>query len=263
MTGWDDPWDVDDERVEWTDLDVERVLRGASGDDVPRGLEDTVALLAVARGPAAADEIDDRIGVATALASTTAVIPAAGGAPWWRAPRWIAVAAIAAVLVTSGVAAAATHGLSSGTSGPASNDTSSIDATNASEGQSAPATSAAPVTSVPETSAPSSSTTVNSGDQNGVGPVVVGPALHGLCTAFAGRSDQPGSSVAYQNLAEAAAAARQAIQELCAAVLSQGDAAQGNGNAQPGTPPGHRDGLPSGRAKGKGHGNGQDQQGGD
>jgi hypothetical protein len=263
MTPWDDPWDVDDERGEWTDLDVERLLRGASGDDVPRGLEDTAVLLVAARGRATADETDDRLGVATALASSTAVLPASTGAPWWRAPRWIAIAAIAAVLVTSGVAAAATHGLSSGTSGPSSNDSTSIDVTKTPEGDSAPATSApattdAPATTVPDTS-PASTTTVEPGDGNGVGPLVAGPALRGLCTAFAPRTDQPGSSVAYRNLAEAAAAAHQLIQELCAAVLPPG-APQGGGNAAV-APPGHHDGGPPGRARG--HGNGQGQNGGD
>jgi hypothetical protein len=264
MTGWGDPWEVDD-NMEWTDLDVERLIRGATGDQVPPGLEEAAAMLSVARGPAEADEVGDRIGVATALASTTAVLKAAKGAPWWRAPRWVAVGAIAAVLVTSGVAAAATHGLNSGSSSPSSDNASSIDATHTSNGKSAsstsvePSTSAEPATSVESTTEPS--TTVASGDQNGVGPLAIGPAMHGLCTAFAQRSDQPGSSVAYRNLAEAAAAVHQAIKDLCAAVLGPAGNAPANASAQPGfdTGPGHHDAAPPGWSKGKGHGNGQGQ----
>jgi hypothetical protein len=258
MTRRDDPRNMDDELVEWTDLDVERLIRGAPVEEVPDGLGDTAALLAVARGPAAGDEADDRIGAASALASTTSVLEVSEDAPWWRAWRWIAVAAVAAVLVTSGVAAAASHGLISTHLRPASSDASSIDGTGTPDtgSEPAPSTSAEPTTTVGESAQPSTtlspSTTIDTGGVNGVGPAVMGPALRGLCTAFADRMSQPGSSVAYRNLADAAAVAHQAIQQLCAAVLPPPGQGQANGNQ-----PGRHDHVPPGKLKNKGNGNGQ------
>jgi hypothetical protein len=257
MTRRDDPWDMHDELVEWTDLDVERLIRGAPVGEVPDGLGEAAALFAAARGPAEGDEAADRIGAASALTSTTAVLEVPDDAPWWRAWRWIAVAAVAAVLVTSGVAAAATHGLLSTHLRPASNDVSTIDgtATPGSGTEAAPSTSVEPTTTVPASEEPSTtlspSTTIDTGGVNGVGPAVMGPALRGLCTAFADRTSQPGSSVAYRNLADAAAVAHQAIQQLCAAVLPPGQG-QANGNQ-----PGRHDHVPPGKLKNKGNGNGQ------
>ena len=56
---------------------MERLIRGASDGEVPAGLEDTAALFRAACGPAEGSEVDDRVGAATALASTTAVLAVA------------------------------------------------------------------------------------------------------------------------------------------------------------------------------------------
>ncbi|HKY14956.1 MAG TPA: hypothetical protein VJM33_08515 [Microthrixaceae bacterium] len=53
-----------------------------------------------------------------------------------------------------------------------------------------------------------------------VGPNPDGPARHGLCTAFGARESIPGKSVAAENLAEAATAAGQTVDEFCAAASS-------------------------------------------
>ena len=190
------------------------------------------------RGPAEGAEVDDRIGAATALASTTAVLAVEERPAWWRAaPRQVAIAAVAGVMLLSGVAAAATHGLSSHPAGPVtSNGARRCDAHRRRRARGRPpSTSIDDSTSVPDSEPPSStllpSTTVASGD-HGVGPLAIGPALRGLCTAFADRTVPPGSSVAYRNLAEAAAAAGEAIQELCAGVFPSDGKAQGNGNGE-------------------------------
>jgi len=94
-----------------------------------------------------------------------------------------------------------------------------------------------------------------------VGPDATGPAKFGLCTAFAAHSkhgdeDVTSSSidvpVAFRNLADAAAAAGQTVDQFCADVTpGNSDAAPGHSDDNPSaTAPGHSDDNPSGTAPG-------------
>ncbi len=96
--------------AEWTDFDVERVVRGAADDEVPAGSGHGGPVPRRA-GSGRGDETTDRVGIATALASSTAVLPIVERPAWWRTPRRVATVAVAACMLLSGVAAAATNGL--------------------------------------------------------------------------------------------------------------------------------------------------------
>jgi len=66
------------------------------------------------------------------------------------------------------------------------------------------------------------------------GPEASGPARHGLCTAFGDRAEAPGNSVAARNVAAAADAAGQSVQEFCAATPAPGRSGESHGNGDHG-----------------------------
>lgn len=85
------------------------------------------------------------------------------------------------------------------------------------------------------------------------GPDPFGPAKHGLCRAFSGRSGQPGNSQAYANLFEAAGGD---IEAFCADVLSSQSSDEDDDAPDDDAAEGRPEHPGKGHGRGKGHGKG-------
>jgi hypothetical protein len=240
---------------------ADRLLAGqVRPEDAPRGYEEVARLMAVATGPASADELTGEAVLVPAIANVVAA--AAGGATsrrrkFMRARPFtakVAGAAAVAVLLTATAAAAATNSLP-GPAQTAVSDAASHVGVNVPKHHGNPHDA----TTTDATGAPS--TPGNSGHVPGnghaKGPDATGPAAFGLCMAFSTvtTNDPQSHSVAYRNLAKAASDKGMTVTAYCLTVkppTANGDSStsategsdtdNGDNSQKPATPPGKANG---------------------
>lgn len=224
----------DDEEGEMRELPfgefgVDAFLDGRiAADDAPPGFQDVARLVQAARGPATPGELagQDHV-VATLAAAVGGSAGVSGSTHERRRPMLtklltakMAVAAAAAIL-GGGAAAAATGSLPTSLQSSVSDGLSSV-------GISVPnpdahatghaATTSSGTTGVQGTGA--TKTGPATPPTQAVGPSATGPALYGLCTAYAasGGSQAADHSVAFRNLSAAAAAKSETVAQYCTGV---------------------------------------------
>lgn len=279
MSDWDDLEGVAQPHI--SDDDAERLLSGASGFDEPGDLADVSAVFRSLRRPAETSEL---AGLQSAIAAfgtaavTTQTEPSiARTRPMKKRLTRKALATIGVVTFISAGAAAAAGVVPSpfSSSSPTIDTTASTDSlgdtiVTDSVADTTPATDAAALATDAADSRDSSDSSDATDATDGQGPDANGPAKFGLCTAFQARTkhdttdttpvestssvpttdDQP---IPFKNLADAAAAAGQTIEEFCADATPGGaDEAPGHSGDNPSaTAPGHADDNPSATAPGQ------------
>ncbi|MHB1583047.1 MAG: hypothetical protein ACYCU7_04800 [Acidimicrobiales bacterium] len=230
--------------------------------DAPPGFQDAARLVHAARGPATAGELVGQDDVVATLAAAVVGDAGASGSTHERRRPMLTklltakmAAAAAAAILGGGAAAAATGSLPTSLQSSVSEGLSSVGisvpnpdahatghAANTASGtaglQGTGATKTAPGT--PPTQA--------------VGPSATGPALYGLCTAYAASGGSPAGNhaVAFRNLSAAAAAKSETVAQYCTGVTPPSAMPGGTGASHaPATA-----GPPSGSATGSGTGQG-------
>ncbi|MDA8358760.1 MAG: hypothetical protein M0Z95_21260 [Actinomycetota bacterium] len=208
---------------------VDEFLDGKVGaDDAPPGFQDVARLLHAARSPATAGELAGQDHVVATLAATVRGSAGVSGSVHERRRTMLTklltakmAAAAAAAVILGGGAAAATGTLPTSLQSSVSHGLSTV-------GISVPNPDAHAAGNVATTS---SRTTGPQGrgavrakpstpPTQAAGPSATGPALYGLCTAYAtaGVSQAARHSVAFRNLSAAATAKGETVAQYCAKV---------------------------------------------
>jgi hypothetical protein len=228
-------------------IDVEQLPGAGSAADAAGGFPEIAALIAALRLPAHPHELTGELNARAAFSAAIAAPPLKEisvpkphrhlrriANP--RAGAKAAAAAVVGALALGGVAAAATGTLPGQSNNVAATLSAASDSVSSTASTSATgsASSTASATATDSASSTASATATDSASNTpstvagslataspssvGVGPDALGPAAFGLCHAFGNKTSNP--SVAYRNVAAAAASKGLTVNAFCAVVLA-------------------------------------------